>query len=294
MFVIRNKWIFIVIAGILGLLALGVILVKGINMGIEFTGGSIVEVSYTELPTLEQVNTAIADFDDNAVVQPFGDRGYVIRTQELAESDREILLQALEINGQSPQLERFNTVGPTIGKELRAKALWAMILVLLAIVFFIAFAFRQVSEPVSSWKYGIIAIITLAFDVIIPLGIFVLLGKEATTLLVVGLLSILGLSVNDTIVIFDRIRENLKENLENNGKEKFDILIGKAIKQTMARSINTSLTLVLVLVALVVFGPSATQDLALVLLLGTFFGAYSSIFLASPLLIVWNKNKENL
>jgi preprotein translocase subunit SecF len=294
MFVIRNKWIFIAIAGILGLLALGVILVKGINMGIEFTGGSIVEVSYTELPTLDQVNTAIADFDDHAVVQPFGDHGYVIRTQELTESDREILLQSLEINGQSPQLERFNTVGPTIGKELRAKALWAMILVLLAIVFFIAFAFRQVSEPVSSWKYGIIAIITLAFDVIIPLGIFVLLGKEATTLLVVGLLSILGLSVNDTIVIFDRIRENLKDNLENKGKEKFDVLIGKAIKQTMARSINTSLTLVLVLVALVVFGPTATQDLALVLLLGTFFGAYSSIFLASPLLIVWNKNKENL
>ena len=294
MFVIRNKWIFIAIAGILGVLALGVILVKGINLGIEFTGGSIVEVSYTELPTLDQVNIAIADFDNNAVVQPFGDHGYVIRVQELTESDREILLQSLEINGQVPQLERFNTVGPTIGKELRAKALWAMILVLLAIVFFIAFAFRTVSEPVSSWKYGIIAIITLAFDVIIPLGIFVLLGKEATTLLVVGLLSILGLSVNDTIVIFDRIRENLKDNQENNGKEKFDVLIGKAIKQTMARSINTSLTLVLALVALVLFGPTATQDLALVLLLGTFFGAYSSIFLASPLLIVWNKNKENL
>jgi len=292
MFIIKNKWIFITIAAILSLAAVVVISVKGLNLGIEFTGGSIVEVSYEEAPELATVNAALAGFDFNALVQPFGDDGYIIRTRELTEADRGVLMASLELNEQIPQLERFNTIGPTIGSELRSKALLSIILVAIAIIFFIAFAFRKVAEPVSSWKYGLIAVMALAHDVIIPLGIFALVGKEATTLLVVGLLSIIGLSVNDTIVVFDRTRENLNENASENNKEPFAKTVGRAIRQTMARSINTSLTLIAVLSALLIFGPDATKDLAFILLLGTFFGTYSSIFLASPLLVAWNKKKD--
>jgi len=292
MFIIKNKWIFITIAAILSLAAVVVISVKGLNLGIEFTGGSIVEVSYEEAPELATVNAALAGFDFNALVQPFGDDGYIIRTRELTEADRGVLMASLELNEQIPQLERFNTIGPTIGSELRSKALLSIILVAIAIIFFIAFAFRKVAEPVSSWKYGLIAVMSLAHDVIIPLGIFALAGKEATTLLVVGLLSIIGLSVNDTIVVFDRTRENLNENASENNKESFAKTVGRAIRQTMARSINTSLTLIAVLSALLIFGPDATKDLAFILLLGTFFGTYSSIFLASPLLVAWNKKKD--
>ncbi len=292
MFIIKNKWIFITIAAILSLAAVVVISVKGLNLGIEFTGGSIVEVSYEEAPELATVNAALAGFDFNALVQPFGDDGYIIRTRELTEADRGVLMASLELNEQIPQLERFNTIGPTIGSELRSKALLSIILVAIAIIFFIAFAFRKVAEPVSSWKYGLIAVMALAHDVIIPLGIFALVGKEATTLLVVGLLSIIGLSVNDTIVVFDRTRENLNENASENNKESFAKTVGRAIRQTMARSINTSLTLIAVLSALLIFGPDATKDLAFILLLGTFFGTYSSIFLASPLLVAWNKKKD--
>ena len=293
MFIIKNKWIFIAIATLLSITAIVVVSVKGLNLGIEFTGGSVVEVSYEQAPDLETVNTALSGFDFNALVQPFGEDGYIIRTRELTEADRGVLLAAIEIGEQVPQLERFNTIGPTIGSELRSKALLSIILVALAIIIFIAFAFRKVAEPVSSWKYGMIAVVALAHDVLIPLGIFALLGKEATTLLVVGLLSIIGLSVNDTIVVFDRTRENLNENKSENNKEPFAQTVGRAIMQTMARSINTSLTLIAVLAALLVFGPAATKDLALVLLLGTFCGTYSSIFLASPLLVAWNKEKDS-
>ena len=292
MFIIKNKWIFITIAAILSVAAVVVISVKGLNLGIEFTGGSVVEVSYEEAPELSEMNAALAGFDFNALVQPFGDNGYIVRTRELTEADRGVLLAAIEMGEQVPQLERFNTIGPTIGSELRSKALLSIILVALAIILFIAFAFRKVAEPVSSWKYGVIAVIALAHDVLIPLGIFALVGKEATTLLVVGLLSIIGLSVNDTIVVFDRTRENLNDNQSNGNKESFAQTVGRAIMQTMARSINTSLTLIAVLAALLVFGPAATKDLAFILLLGTFFGTYSSIFLASPLLVAWNKKKD--
>ena len=292
MFIIKQKWVFIIIAAVLSLAAIVVISVKGLNLGIEFTGGSIVEVSYDQAPALADVNAALSGFDFNSLVQPFGENGYIIRTRELTEADRSMLLAALTTDEHVPQLERFNTIGPTIGSELRSKALLSIILVALAIILFIAFAFRKVTKPVSSWKYGIIAVIALVHDVIIPLGIFALLGKEATTLLVVGLLSIIGLSVNDTIVVFDRTRENLSDNHSEKNKEPFSQTVGRAIKQTMARSINTSLTLIVVLIALMAFGPHATQDLAFVLLLGIIFGTYSSIFLASPLLVAWNKSKE--
>ena len=161
------------------------------------------------------------------------------------------------------------------------------------------FSFRKVSQPVSSWRYGFIAIITLLHDVIIPVGIFSFLshylGVEIDTLFVVAILTILGLSVSDTIVVFDRIRENLKEQSSSGSRNiNFSEVVGRSLDQSFVRSISTSLTVILVLLSLVFFGPSSTKYFALMLTLGMFFGTYSSIFLASPLLVwveEWQKNK---
>jgi preprotein translocase subunit SecF len=193
----------------------------------------------------------------------------------------------------------FNSVGPSVGKELTRKAILAVILISIAIICFIAFAFRKVSKPISSWKYGIIAIVTLLHDVAIPVGLFVILshfyGAEVDSLFVVAVLTILGLSVSDTIVIFDRIRENLR-NQANVSKTNFNEVVGKSLEQSYIRSICTSMTVILVLLSLYFFGPESTKYFALMLTAGMFFGTYSSIFLASPLLVwveEWQKSKKS-
>jgi len=298
MSIIKNKFIFLTIAALLVVASIVIVAVKGLNIGIEFTGGSVVEVSYDERPDTETINQALASYDFRPSVQAFGEEGYIIRTRELSEADRGVLLAALNIDEQAPQVERLNTVGPSIGKEVRSKAFLAIALVVVAIILYIAFVFRKVSPGIeedaekipSSWKYGFIAILALLHDIAIPIGVFALFQIEISSLFVVGLLSILGLSVNDTIVVFDRIRENLTTNKEEKTKESFAATVGRALRQTMARSINTSLTLLIVLGALLAVGPVAIQELALVLLIGTFVGTYSSIFIASPLLVLWNKN----
>ena len=169
------------------------------------------------------------------------------------------------------------------------KGLIALALVSVSIILFIAFAFRKVSKPVASWKYGIIAIITLIHDILIPIGLFAFLGHwrsaEVDSLFIVALLTLLGVSINNTIVVFDRIRENLRINQDRNRKEDFGETVGHSISQTLARSINTSLTVVIVLLALFFLGPVATKDFALTLIVGMIAGTYSSIFLASPLLV---------
>ena len=161
------------------------------------------------------------------------------------------------------------------------------------IVLFITFAFRRVSKPVSSWKYGLATIVALAHDVIIPTGVFVLLGHfmgvEIDLLFITGLLAILGYSVHDTIVVFDRVRENLRVNAEQNLSEDFEIIVGKSVAQTFGRSINTSLTIFITLLALYLVGSPATKDFAFLLIIGIIIGTYSSIFIASFLLVTWHK-----
>jgi preprotein translocase subunit SecF len=188
--------------------------------------------------------------------------------------------------------DQFNSVGPTIGAELLQKAWIAIALVIISIIIFIAFAFRGVSKPVESWKYGVVAIITLVHDILIPTGLFAVLGQthnaEVDSLFIVALLTILGISINDTIVVFDRIRENLRKNHDKSKHEEFDAVVSKSIKQTLTRSINTSVAVVIVLAALWLLGPASTHDFALTLIVGMVAGTYSSIFLAAPLLVVWN------
>ena len=226
-------------------------------------------------------------------VQPTGDRGYILRTKDLSEENRRGLIELLETQATSMELtmteERFNSVGPTIGEELKSKAWIAIVTVILAIIVFIAYVFRGVSEPVSSWRYGFIAIVALVHDIIIPAGVVSLLGLEIDSLFVIALLAILGLSVNDTIVVFDRIRENIQNRISKD----FSETVGKSLEQTFTRSINTSITTLFVVLALFFIGPETTKDFALVLAIGLIAGTYSSIFLASPLLVEVEKRQKD-
>ncbi len=299
MLIIKYRKIFYIFTTLLIVGAIFSINFFGLDLGIDFTGGSILEVSYlNEVPNKEVLNgrlnsLAIGGFS----LRSAGERGFILRTQEIKDSTRISILKALSLNGKfQVRQERFDTVGPVIGNELKNKAFAAIIIVIVAIVLFIAFVFRKVSEPVSSWKYGLIAVLALLHDVLIPIGVFAVLGhffgSEINVLFVMALLAILGYSVNDTIVVFDRVRENLKLNKELNRKEDFELTVGKSLTQTYARSINTSLTTVLVLLALFFLGATATQDFALVLITGIIAGTYSSIALATPLLVTWSGIKR--
>jgi len=289
MYVIKNRKIFFIISAFLVIASIFSVAFFGLNFGIDFTGGSIMEVEYiNERPSVLEVEDNISKLGYGEVtVQPTGEKGYIVRTRTLEENEHAPLLSAL---GTELTEKRFNTIGPVIGEELKKKAWLAIVIVVIAIIFFIALVFRKVSQPVSSWKYGLVAIIALAHDIIIPAGIFAFLGSrfiefQIDVLFVMALLAILGFSVNDTIVVFDRIRENLRMNREYRERREFDETVGDSLKQTYSRSLNTSITTLIVLVALYLIGGASTQQFALVLAIGVVAGTYSSIFLASPLLV---------
>jgi len=279
------------ISGILVGASILALAVWGLKLGIDFTGGSLLEVEFAgarpeNSAISEQLNKADIE---SAVIQPTGESGAILRFKDVNEETHQDILFALSKLGEV-QEKRFDSIGPTIGKELRRNSLWAIALVLLMIVIYIAFVFRGVSRPLSSWKYGVVAIIALFHDIIIPTGLFAYLGYfhgvEVDTLFVTALLTILGFSVHDTIVVFDRIRERLNS---FQGKESFESTVEWSIRSTMTRSINTSLTVLLVMLALFFLGGVTTKFFSLAILVGVFFGVYSSIFIASALLVSWNK-----
>lgn len=290
----HRKWFYLLPAAlIVGSLAL--LFIFGLKGGVDLTGGSLLEVSYpNNRPEVEQIENAVVPLNLGQMhIQAVGDNGYLLRMRDINDAERQALEESLALGDLQVKTERFTSIGPTIGEELRSKAWIAIGLVLFAIIVYIAFAFRKVSEPVQSWKYGAIAILTLIHDIIIPIGLFAVLGfthgAEVDSLFIVGLLTILGISINDTIVVFDRVRENLKINQERGLKEDFESVVGRSITQTIARSINTSLTVIIVLFSLYFLGPVTTKDFALTLIVGMLAGTYSSIFLASPLLVTWER-----
>jgi preprotein translocase subunit SecF len=285
---------FFILPLLLSILAVAAIALWGLKPGIDLSGGTLMHVTYSDtLPSVAHVQSAAKPLNLGEVrVQPSGQNGYAIRVRSLTEAEHQSLGKALATLGNVHE-DQYTSVGPVIGTELLHKGLLALVLVTICIILFIAFAFRQVSKPVASWKYGVVAIVTLAHDVLIPTGVFAFLGHfhgaEVDSLFIVGLLTILGISINDTIVVFDRIRENLALNEVHHKREEFAQVVGHSIMQTLARSINTSLTVVIVLGALWVVGPAATKDFALTLIIGMIAGTYSSMFLASPLLVAWER-----
>jgi len=297
--VIKTKKIWLSISGTLMLASVIFLLVWGLRLGIDFTGGSLLEIHYTvERPSLEQVNNSLADHKlESLKVQPSNDTDYILRFEDIDEATHQNILDTLEsiapeVENNTIQENRFESIGPIIGSELQAKAIQAIILVLIFIVAYIAWAFRKVSKPVASWKYGLAAIVALVHDILIVTGIFslfgVLFGTEIDTLFVTALLTILGFSVHDTIVTFDRIRENLRREPDKH----FDDIVNDSTNQTLVRSINTSATTLLVLMAIYFFGGSSIKDFSLALIIGIIIGTYSSIFVASPLLSIWNRRRS--
>lgn len=287
-----------IISGALFVVALFFLIVYGLKPGMDFTGGSLLEVSFTNTrPEISQVREVVQNMNfGTPVVQTTNNNGIIIKTKFLTEEEHQNLLSNLrtsfENNDNKVLEQRIETVGSSISSTLRDRSFTAIITVCLAIIVFIAYTFRKVSRPIASWKYGTVAVIALVHDVTITAGVFAVLGKfagiEVDTAFVVALLTVLGYSVNDTIVVFDRIRENLI----HHSVDDFPGLVNKAINDTFARSINTTLTTLLALAALYFFGGVTIRNFSLALLVGIFLGAYSSIFVASPLLVVWNNWDE--
>lgn len=299
MFAITHKKIFYGISIVLLVTSLVFVAIFGLKPSIDFTGGSLIEISYPEnVPEQTMITeTLIALGHENPVVRHSDESGYFIKVKSVTDDERQRIEEALSFAGEYPVVEnRFNTVGPTLGHELATKSIMALILVVIAIVFYVAYVFRHVSKPVSSWKYGLSAIIALVHDVLIALGTFAILGyvfgTEVDTLFVTALLVILGYSVNDSIVVLDRVRENLKEAPSKKRTKEFDEIVGRSLKETLSRSINTSITTLLALVALFLFGGDTTKDFALALIVGVIAGGYSSIFIAAPLLTTFLKMQK--
>ncbi|MCL5782040.1 MAG: protein translocase subunit SecF [Patescibacteria group bacterium] len=297
MWVINNRKLFYSFSGILVIASIVSLLIWGLNPGIDFSGGTLIDASYTtSRPAQADLEQALRIIDPTASVRPSGESEYIIRMKAIDETVHAQVKDALTLNGTFNMQEKtFDSIGPVLGKEALRKAYVSIALVILGIVLYITFAFRKVSEPVSSWKYGFVAIAALVHDVIIPTGVFSVLGHlygyEVDTLFVTALLVILGFSVHDTIVVFDRVRENLKRG--GHGKP-FSEIVGESISQTFTRSINTSLTTLIALVVLYFVGGASTQHFALALIVGIAAGTYSSIFIGSPLLVTlekWQKGK---
>jgi preprotein translocase subunit SecF len=292
MFVVKYRKIFYAFSGILVILSVVSLFVWGLKPGIDFSGGTLIEVAYTSgRPAQSEVINSLQTIDQGVSVRPSGDDEYIIRMKPISQQEHLIVSKALTLSGTVQPVEKtFDSIGPVLGAEALRKAYVSIALVILGIVLYITFVFRKVSEPVSSWKYGLIAIIALIHDILIPVGAFSVLGHiagyEVDTLFVTALLVVLGFSVHDTIVVFDRVRENLKH---SGGRSSFEHVVGTSISQTFTRSINTSLTTLIALIVLYFVGGASTEHFSLALIIGIAAGTYSSVFIGSPLLVTIEK-----
>lgn len=287
----RKTWF--AISATLVIASIVAIATLGLNFGIDFTGGSLLEVETVETFDVEEVRTRMTNAGyDSLSIQSSDGNGLIIRTTDLSEEEHQALLTSLNEQLGEVEEHRFDSIGPVIGNELRRTASWGVVITLLLIGLYIAWAFRQVSEPVESWKYGVLTIMAAFHDVVIVLGSFAVIGHfygwEIGTAFVAAILTILGYSINDTVVVFDRTRENLTRRVGDT----FEDTVSISLKQTFMRSFNTSVTTLLALLAIFLFGGDSTKPFALALIIGIAVGTYSSLFLASPALVEWNKRSK--
>jgi preprotein translocase subunit SecF len=297
--IIKYKYIPYSISAVLFTVSVGLLVAFGLKPGIDFTGGSLIQVQFTEeRPTVSQVQESLSTIPDlgGVQVQSTDNNAYIIKLKFISEDEHQEILRQLQTSFKTETNDiiedRVDTIGPAISSHLRSRAFTAAIAVIFAIVAYVAYAFRKVSGSVASWKYGVTAIIALLHDVIITMGVFAVLGTvlgvEVDIPFVVAILTIMGYSVNDTIVVFDRIRES---QISSRNK-KFDEVVNEGVKSTLSRSVNTSLTTLLVLFALFFFGGESIHYFSLALIIGIALGTYSSIFLASPIIYEWYRMKH--
>jgi preprotein translocase subunit SecF len=287
----KRNWYFafsllIIIPGVISLF------LWGLNLSIDFTGGSEMTFTYPQKvneQTVSSVRNSFAKEKIEVISLQKSGNGVTVRTKAMTDQQDAAVLKDLQKNNAQVKQNQFETIGPVIGSEITLNALYAIIIASFLIVLYIAWAFRGVRKPMSSWRFGVCAIIALLHDALVVVGIFSLLGHflgvEVDSLFVTALLTVIGFSVHDTIVVFDRIRENLRRNLT----AAFPQVVNDSILQTLVRSLNTSLTAMLVLFTLLVFGGESIKWFVVAMLIGIASGTYSSIFNASQLLVVWQE-----
>jgi len=269
----------------------------GVKWGIDFTGGAVLSVAYQEkMPSVAQIQEKIANLGfGEVVVQQQGSNVFVLKMKSIDEpTHKQISIALSELGKVVEGSESFESIGPIIGNELKSKIKTVVSLALISILLYIAIAFRKISYPVKSYIYGFTGVIALFHDVMIPVGVWAVLGRyygyEITIPVITALLTVFGYSINDTVVVFDRIRENLLKERSAGFKD----IVNKSLNQTFARSVNTSATVLIVLLALFVFGGATLKPFALALIIGVALGTYSSVFLASPMVYSYYqiKNKK--
>lgn len=287
----KKNWYFafsllIIIPGLISLF------LWGLNLSIDFTGGTRMILLHPQSSQTRIQDTVRKTFEEQDIdivtLSPSND-SLVIRTKQINERQNTILINEIKKDLPDIKQESFETIGPAVGGETTQNALKALGLASLLIVLYIAWSFRSVPRPTSSWKFGICAIITLLHDVLVLVGIFSLLGHfygvEIDSLFITALLTVIGFSVHDTIVVFDRIRENLRRSVGL----PFEQIVNDSILQTIVRSLNTSFTTMLVLFTMLIFGGDTLRWFIAALLIGIGVGTYSSIFNAAPLLVLWHQ-----
>jgi len=297
---VKYRKIYFIFSGILLIGSLVCLIIFGLKLGIDFTGGSILELEFkTERPSNQEIRESLKGFDLGEIyIQPADEKGLILRMKDISEDVHQQIIQKLKgptSGGYPGELEekRFESIGPVIGQELKEKAKLLIVISLLSIVFYIAIAFRRVQKPLSSWQYGIASLFILSHDILIPLGVFALLGKfyqvQLTIPIICAFLTIVGYAINNVVVVYDRLRENLLRGVFRDFVLGFEEATNKAINQTLTRQLNTSLTTLFPLIAIFFLGGETLKYFALTLILGITAGTYSSIFLAIPILVSWLK-----
>lgn len=291
--IIKNRKIYLSFSALLVAASIFALSFWGLNFGIDFKGGSLLEVQFENYnPSIIEIQESLKDAQlNNLIIQPTED-SFILRFKENSEEAHDAVLAGLREmvsdNDEASLKElQFDVVGPSIGKELKSKSFNASLIALVVIIIFISFSFRKVSLPVASWKYGVSSTIALIHDVLITLGVFSALGYfygvEVNTPFIAAILTILGYSINDTIVVFDRVRDNLPKS-----KETFADTVNTSLNQTLGRSLSTSFSTILALLAIYFFGGETIKDFSLALVIGVAIGTYSSIFVASSALVIWD------